>query len=118
MEASWRKMSFWKKKPLTEGVDYEFYHVENSTLTGIRLLKGEYKDICYYYGQVKVQEHGEVATLNFDFKSLYSPVLTDEQLQSEEKFVTLIGDILMQILIDKVATHEQIRKDDSPELDV
>lgn len=122
METFWEKIQFWKNwtKPKTpkEGVDYEFYHIEESDLTGIKLLKGIYRGITYYYGTVKLIEQGALANLKFEFKVLNSGTHTEEALQSDEKFVTILGDILTELIISQSATYEQTRNNNTEESDL
>lgn len=122
MEAFWKKILFWKNwtKPKTpkEGVDYEFYNIEESDLTGIKLLKGSYREVTYYYGTVSMKEQGALATLSFEYRILNPNNYTEEELQNDSKFVTLLGDILTEIIISESAYHEQIRKDHSEEFDL
>ena len=122
MEAFWKKFQFWKNwtKPKTpeEGVDYEFYHIEDSDLTGIKLLKGSYREVTYYYGTVKMQDQGALATLSFEYRILKPGNHTEESLQIDDDFVKLLGDILTEIIINESAQHEQIRKDHSEEFDL
>jgi hypothetical protein len=94
---------FWKKTSKTpeENVDYRFVNFVNSDITGIQILVDEYKDIVYHYNQVAVKEQGEFATLEFN----YTLVPIDDKdlsyLESDEKFKTLLGDILSSILTQK-----------------
>jgi hypothetical protein len=122
METFWEKIQFWKRwiKPKTpkEGVDYEFYHIENSDLTGIKLLKGDYRGITYYYGTVKLIEQGALANLKFEFKVLDSGTHDEEALQTDEKFVTILGDILTELIISESAKNEQTRNEHPEEFDI
>ena len=101
METLWEKLLFWKKNKTPKlGVDYQFHHFENSDLTGIRLLKGDYREVVYFYGRVGIEEQGELASLKFDYEIHEPGNHTVESLQSDEKFVILIGDILKELLIN------------------
>ena len=101
MEALWEKLLFWKKKQNPKlNKDYQFHHFENTDLTGIRLLTGDYREVVYFYGRVGIEELGEVASLKFDYEIHDAGKHTVESLQSDEKFVTLIGDILRELLIN------------------
>lgn len=118
MEALWDKLLFWKKpKPPELGKDYEFYHIEESDYTGIKLLKGKYQGITYYYGTVNIQEQGEFANLKFEYRLIDSGNYTEHQLNSDSKFVKIIGDILREILLTEEARYAD-RKDDIEEFDL
>jgi hypothetical protein len=122
MGTFWEKIQFWKnwkkmKTPL-EGVDFDFHKIEDSDLTGIKLLNGKYRDITYYYGVVKIQEQGELATVNFEFRVLESTIYTEEQLQKDAEFVTLLGEILTEIIINQSVKHDTTRNNDTEESNI
>lgn len=91
---------FSNNKTPKKGKDYEFFNVTDSDLTGIRLLKGDYREVIYLYGRVGIEEKGEIAALQFDYKIVNPGNHTEESLQSDDKFVTIIGDILRELLIN------------------
>ena len=90
---------FGKKEPKA-GVDYSFYNLPDSDLTGIRLLKGDYREVIYLYGRVGIEEKGAIASLQFDYKIINPGNYTEESLKSDDNFVTIIGDILRELLIN------------------
>ena len=114
MEALWEKLLFWKRKKMPlEGVDYRFIDFTDSELTGIQVIKGEYAGVVYHYGKVRVKEQGEMGVLEFNY-TLVNPGKHDiDLLQKDEGFVTIMGDILTEILTKQA--NETIRKDDSEE---
>ena len=119
MEALWEKLTQFfskrKKMPL-EGVDYRFIDFTNSDITGIQIIKGEYAGVVYHYGKVRVKEQGEMGVLEFGY-TLVNPGKHDiDLLQKDEGFVTIMGDILTEILTKQA--NETIRKDDSEEFDL
>ena len=119
MVALWEKLiqffSKRKKMPL-EGVDYRFIDFTNSDITGIQIIKGEYAGVVYHYGKVRVKEQGEMGVLEFGY-TLVNPGKHDiDLLQKDEGFVTIMGDILTEILTKQA--NETIRKDDSEEFDL
>ena len=121
MEAFWKLLQDLKnlitpkKKPPKNGVNYEFYHIENSTLTGIRLLKGKFSGVAYYYGVVKMMEDFGVAKLSFEFKIMECGKHSEESLHKSDEFVTMIGDILTELIITEQAKNEQIGDSDFEE---
>lgn len=116
METLWQKLLWWKKpKMLREGVDFRFVNLEDSDITAIGILQGEFKDILYHYHKVRISEQGEIASLEFGYTILYSGNHNSEDLQNNQDFVNLMGEILSQILENKV-DNEQIRTDHSEEL--
>jgi hypothetical protein len=89
-----------RNKVPKKGIDYEFYNLPESDLTGIRLLKGKYCGVIYLYGRVGIEEKGVVAALQFDYNVINPGNHTVEGLQSDDEFVTIIGDILRELLIN------------------
>lgn len=119
MVALWDKLLFWKKpKKPKLGVDYEFHYIPESDYTGIKLLKGKYSGVTYYYGTVKFEELGDYLNLKFECKIIDSGNYTEQDLNSDSKFVTIIGDILREILLEEEAKYESYRENDTEELDL
>jgi hypothetical protein len=80
--ALWAKLYPWKKKPKYQ-IDEDFHFLsseEDDVITNIGILKGKYAGVVYQYGKAKIVEEGDFARLTF---------------------VTMIGDILTEILLEK-----------------
>ena len=104
METLWEKVTqFFYKKPkmLLEGKDYRFIDFTNSDITGIQILQGEFAGVVYHYGKARVQEAGEFAKLQFGYTLVHSGEHDIDELQNNEEFVTIMGDILTEILINQ-----------------
>lgn len=114
MEILWESLKFWKKKKPKQGRDYNFYNFPDSDLTGIELLKGKYRKVVFFYKQAKVYEEGEFARLNFSYEIVHSGNHSEEDLKTDQEFVTIMGDILTD-LMDK---NEEIRTNDTEKLDL
>lgn len=100
MEALWDKIAFWKKpKKFEPGVDYEFHDFEDSDLTGIRIIQGPYAGVLYYYTGASVAEEGLGAVFKFGYQVVDSGNHTRKDLDSDENFVTMMGDILTTIIL-------------------
>lgn len=118
MEALWEKLLFWRKKKVVprEGKDYKFIDFSDNTMTGIELLTGEYAGVVYHYGKVRVKEQGEMGVLEFGY-TIVNPGKHDiDLLQKQEEFVTIMGDILTEILMNQA--HETTRNYDFEEPDL
>lgn len=110
--------NFGRKKKIVpkEGEDYKFIDFTDSDLTGIMVLKGDYAGVVYHYGKVRVKEQGEFATLEFGY-TLVNPGKHDiDLLQKDEEFVTIMGDILSEILTK--SDNEKTRNHDPEESDL
>ena len=49
---------------------YKLVEKQNVDYYGFQITEGEYKDVVYYYGEVKIEEDAEAdkATLNFNYQ--------------------------------------------------
>ncbi len=119
LETLWEKIAFWKKpKMLEENVDYSFVNFEDTDLTGIVLLKEPFDGVVYHYGRARVVEQGELAKLEFGY-TIVSPGKHDpDELQKNEEFHTMMGDILTLILQERAPQDESVRTDDFEESDL
>jgi hypothetical protein len=99
-----------------EGKDFIFIPFKDSDITGIQIIDGNYKGVVYHYHKVRVKEEGALARLQFGY-TIVSPGEHDiDVLNSDEEFVTIMGDILTQILLSKTE-DEQTRTDYTEEFD-
>jgi hypothetical protein len=105
-----------KKKVPKEGEDYKFVDFTDSDITGIMILKGDYAGVVYHYGKVRVKEQGEFATLEFGFTLVNSGKHDIDLLQNEDNFVTIMGDILSEILMKQA--NEPTRNHNPEEFDL
>jgi hypothetical protein len=117
MAQFWEKILFWKRPKMPkEGKDFVFLPFKDSDITGIQIIDGNYKGVVYHYHKVRVKEEGALARLQFGY-TIVSPGEHDiDVLNSDEEFVTIMGDILTQILLSKTE-DEQTRTDYTEEFD-
>jgi len=101
METLWELLKFWKKSKnkLKEGIDFKFYDFADSDLRGIVFLTGEYADVLFYYTNASIAEEGMGARLKFGYQVVKSGKHTREALQIDDKFVTMLGDLLTDIIL-------------------
>ena len=114
--ALWEKLYPWKKKPKYQ-VNEDFHFLsseEDDSITDIGILKGKYAGVVYQYGKAKIVEEGSFARLTFDYTIIDSSSFNTSDLQNDEEFVTMIGDILTEILLEK--PNEKTRNYDTEEL--
>lgn len=86
-------MSEIPKYTLVEKEDLDYY--------GFKIQEGEYKDVVYYYGEVKIEENTDEdhAVLNFNYQiDKGNEQYSIEELQDSIKFNNLMGDILAEVL--------------------
>lgn len=100
MVALWDKIAFWKKpKGFIPDVDYKFHDFEDSDLTGVRVLLGPYAGVLYYYTGASIVEEGFGAVFKFGYQVVETGEFTRKDLDNDEKFVTMMGDILTTIIL-------------------
>jgi len=115
--ALWAKLKPWKKKPkFLINEDFEFLSFDDNSITDIGILKGKYAGVVYQYGKAKIVEEGSFARLTFDYTIINSSSFDEEELKNDEEFVTMIGDILTEILLEK--PNEKTRNYHSEEFDL
>jgi hypothetical protein len=100
--ALWAKLKPWKKKPkYLIDEDFHFLPSEEDNKTDISILKGKYAGVIYQYGKASIVEEGSFARLAFDYTIINPSSFDIDDLQNDEEFVTMIGDILTEILLEK-----------------
>lgn len=108
-----RKMkNLWSKNELK----YELIpYGENFTL--IRLNTDPYKNVVYGYGSVSFTEIQNSLVLKFNYEIVDSAGHDIEALQNDQKFDTMLGDILTSLL-QQEGNYGTVRKDDFEESDL
>jgi hypothetical protein len=105
-----------------EGIDYRFFDIENDNepgvkVTAIELAVDNYENVVYHYLKVRVVEEGAMARLQFGYTILDSAKHDIDELNNDEKFHTIMGDILTDILL-KQQNYEKTGTDNSQEPDI
>jgi len=115
--ALWEKLYPWKKKPKYRiNKDFRFLDSDHSEISDISILEGKYAGVIYHYGKAKIVEEGSFARLSFDYTIINSSSFDMNDLQNDEEFVTMIGDILTEIFLE--TPNEKTRNYDSEELNL
>lgn len=100
MEKLWNLIRFWKSQKKFElDVHYKFVDFPETDLTGIELLKEPYSGVVYYYTNANVVEEGYMARLKFGYMIVNPGKYTPQSLETDENFVTIMGDILSEIIL-------------------
>ena len=100
MATLWEKLQFWKKqKP-----KYRFQYREGDT-TWVEITSGTYAGVIFSYGTVKFVPESIVAKLQFTYTILHSGEHDLEGLKDDAEFVTVMGDILTEIIIENEPTR-------------
>ena len=100
-----------KKKPKLK---YRFQDSPEGDSTWVEITEGKYAGIIYSYGGVKMDMDSGLPKLSFGFTVLHSGEYDIDQLNSDEEFVTVMGDILTEIIIH----NESTRVNDTKESDL
>lgn len=93
---------------MVEKEDVDYY--------GFKIQEGEYKDVVYFYGEVKIEENEEEdnAVLNFNYKiDNGNEQYSIKQLEDSVKFNDLMGDILATILDTENTENDKGLTDDN-----
>lgn len=115
----WQKMLFWKKPQMKykEGLDFAYINFKDSDITGIQLLGGGYKGVVFHYGKAKIVEEGEMARLQYSYVLVHPGKHDIDVLNEDEVFHTIMGDLLNQILMEKIS-DEPTRTNDTEKLNI
>ena len=105
METLWEKLLFWKKKT----PKYRFHSFEEA-VTWIEITSGKYTGIIFSVSRVKFSDELGQPKLSFGYNILSYAKHDKESLQNDQSFVTIMGDILMEIII-----KNEVPRTDNPE---
>ncbi len=100
LEAFLEKILFWKKK---RNPKYTVHHFEDA-IVWVEIESGPYSGVSYSYGKVKFSEELGYPKLEFSFTILNPGKHTEEDLQDDAGYVTMMGDILMELIIKNEST--------------
>jgi hypothetical protein len=98
-------------------INREMDEGEVDKVTGIHIIKGEYKGVVYHYHKARVIEEGALAKLQFGFTIVNPGEHNIEVLKNDTDYVTIMGDILTEIMLSKV-NDEQNRTDNPQEFNL
>ena len=101
---------------LEEGKDFHYINFNNTDITGIELLMPEFRGVIYHYDQAGISEEGEIARLKFGYTVVHPGEHDIDDLNSNEKFHTIMGDLLTQILMAKI--EDETRNQYSEKLNI
>lgn len=122
MEALWHPMKLLQKKPKMYELNFDYRLIdvegESENLTTVELKIDGYRGVCYQYHRARIIEDAGVAKLQYGYTILDPGEHDIDVLNSDEKFFTIMGDILQQIILKKIEHDEQTGKNDSQEFDL
>jgi len=121
MARLWEKLLFWKQpqmKTPIEFEDYELVDFKDSSVTGVEILKGKYKGVIYHYTGARVLQEEPLPRLQFAYVIVDSGTHDTESLENDDEFVTMLGDILTNILTNEADYNESFRALNSKEPDL
>lgn len=117
MVAFWKKITQRNSKmQLTENKDYRFVDFKDSDITGVEIMSGEYAGVVYHYHKVRIAEdEGPVPRLQFGYTIVYPGEHDIDDLNSDEGFHIIMGDILTNVLLAKI--EDEARNNNPQKLD-
>jgi hypothetical protein len=96
-----------KKWPI-EGEDYGFVDTDGvDKVTSIRILKGKFEGVLYHYGTIEVVEE-DPPRIKFDYFLDDPGKFEFKDLQSNKKFDTMMGDILVSIFDNNILKKKEL----------
>ena len=93
-----------KKNSSTGSKKYVFVEAPSKDFTAIKLTEGKWKDVILKYGKVafaKDENKDGTLPMKFDYDILKFPKSL-KGIKYDEKFTNYIGDILVEILEEKI----------------
>lgn len=87
----------------------QFVEKPSSELYSLKVVQGPYLGVIYTYGKVSLHEDEAAAELRLSFDFMIEEVpdnLNKEELEESLDFKTFMGDILAQLLEDKLDNDE------------
>ena len=92
-----------KNSPTDKTNRYVFAQKGNADYSSIKLTEGKFKDVIYHYGKVSfaAEENADgKLPMKFDYTVDKNP--NDMDLLDNQEFIDYIGDILLELLEQKV----------------
>ena len=92
-----------KNSPTDKTNSYVFAQKGNADYSSIKLTEGKFKDVIYHYGKVSFapEENADgKLPMKFDYTIDKNP--NDIDLLDNQEFIDYIGDILLELLEQKV----------------
>ena len=86
-----------------------FVEKPSSELYSLKVIDGPYTGVIYTYGKVQVRENQEHDNAKVKFKfhiELAPPGFTIKQLEEDEDFKNFMGDILIELIEEKMYNDE------------
>ena len=107
-----------EKKYPKEGEFYEFVDLENDeSITAIKIIKGKFQGVAYHYGKVGVVDE-DPPRIQFEYFIDESGNFSFNDLQSNEEFDIIMGDILVSIFDNNIIKKEKEIDESSGIIDI
>ena len=104
-------MTIQNKNSLTDKTNrYVFAQKGNADYSSIKLTEGKFKDVIYHYGKVSFapEENADgKLPMKFDYTIDKNP--NDVDLLDNQEFIDYIGDILLELLEEKLKDGTAIK---------
>ena len=101
-----------------EGEVYEFADLDGvEKLTAIKIIKGKFEGVVYHYGKVGVVDE-DPPRIQFEYFLDEPGNFSFDDLQSNKKFDTLMGDILISIFDNNIIKKEKDIDESSGIIDI
>lgn len=89
-------------------------------MNAVKILKGDYENVVFYYGHVKMVPQDQLFNLAFQYTIWDSAGHSKQELAQAQPFITHLGDILVAIIADEKDKGEyvQVRSHDTEKSDL
>ena len=87
------------QSPMITRNDYTFAESEADDHWAVR-LHSEFPGVTYMYGQIKVKEKEDSASIDFRYKILDPGQWTEDELNTSDEFRNYIGAVLQHVIED------------------
>jgi hypothetical protein len=102
------------KKKFNEFIDYEFIYLPDEESTAVELTRGTFSSVIFQYFNVKFIEEEYPPKLKFQYDIIDPGTHDMDDLKNSQEFVTILGDLLTELIID----NEQTRTNNLKEPDL
>ena len=88
---------------MIEDIDYKYvYPAKDGESVHIKLLTGPFEDTVFSYGKVRFEEKDDQGYLHFAYDVIKCKKFKPKKLEKNEDFKNYIGDLLVEIISNRV----------------
>lgn len=101
---------------LTENIDYTYiFPAKSDNEVHIKLLTGAFEGTIFKYGKVKFEEKNDEGYLHFAYDVIECKNVKPKKLEKNEDFKNYIGDLLLNIIANRLEESNENGTTDTEE---